>query len=79
MVKGLILQQEKFTIIKNLKISRLEEKNELKSMLSLWVMAIQGVQDFCARPIIKRVLTCKIFEKLFRTLKRICHSTEVET
>lgn len=29
------------------------------------------VQDFCARPIIKRVLTCKIFEKLFGTLKRI--------
>ena len=42
-------------------------------------MAIQRVQDFCARPIIKRVLTCKIFEKLFGTLKRICHSTEVET
>ena len=41
MVKRLILQHEKFTITKKLKISRLE--------------AIQRVQDFCARPIIKRV------------------------
>ena len=48
-------------------------------MSSLSVMAIQRVQDLRARPIIKRVLTCKIFEKLFGTLKRICHFTEVET